>query len=99
MHSTPKIPAHHVLTMMITDTRTSTTRVVLATSAEWVGVFLCTQLAMFVFLLVAVAALALARLRDSVRSTARMHFLQRMADDYCVSLHRKHKSELGAYAV
>jgi hypothetical protein len=86
--------------MMMTDTRTNITRVVLATSVEWVCALLWAHVALLVFLLVAVTALALARLRDSARSTARMLFLQGVADDYCVSLHpRKHQSEGGAHAV
>lgn len=86
------MPARYVLTVMITDTWTEDlhTNVILATSAEWICVLFYCAFMIFCLLGVISTVLALARYRDSVRSSDRIHFLRDICTDYNMHFSPKH---------
>ena len=89
---TTTITAHTILTMMWTDTRTQETHVVLAMPGAWFVLCVSSLWTLFCLLACVATVLALARYRDSERSSARLRFLQSMTEDYSLSLHRRRMS-------
>jgi hypothetical protein len=88
-------PARYVVTAMVTDTHTDATRVVLATSAEWVCVVLYWILILTLCLVATAMTLALARYNDSKRTSARVRLIRDLAQDYTMCLKPKATARAG----
>ena len=79
---------------MLTDTTTHTTRVVLATSAEWACVVAYWIVLLTLCLVATAATLALSRYNDSARISARMRFIHELLQEY--TMHLKPKTDMPA---
>lgn len=88
-------PARYVVTVMITDTWQDQLHpnVILATSAEWMCVLFYCVFVLLSLLGVISTVLALARYRDSVRSSDRVQFIRDICSEYNMHFSPKPKSE------